>query len=646
MASMTTVSATTFNELEAAGVDVDTSSRCLSEYSYDASNYRIRPLGVVFPRNADDVVAAARFCRGNGIALISRGGGTSMAGNAIGPGLVLDFSGHMNAVTAIDEEKLTADAQPGIVLSTFQAHIQEATGGGFTFAPDPSSKSRATLGGAIANDACGNHSVRYGRTSDHVISLDLVTADGFKITASGTGLTATDPHDETAARRAEAITGQLKDLAGKHLKEFRLELGQIPRQVSGYHLAHLLPENHFAAAQALVGSEGTCAIVVSATVKLVPSPKAALLVNLGYDDVVAAAQDVTTILEFNPAAIEGIDEAIVKTMRVRRGEDSVQGLPDGKAWLYVDLDGEDADEVAAKAEALLTRLKQNGRLVEGKAVPDAAERAALWRVREDGAGLATRLYNGVESWGGWEDAAVAPENQAAYLADFQELLASYGLNAVLYGHFGAGCMHVRIGFDLRSDHGRKVMASFIRTAAKLVVRHGGSLSGEHGDGRARSELLPIMYSPQILAAFARFKTIWDPDGILNPGTLVEPDSMMDNLWLEGVPNREWRTSFDLTPVQGNLDPFVHAMQGCVGIGKCRSETGGVMCPSYRATRNEKDSTRGRARVLQDMVRGAKTAAKGWRSEDAREVHDLCLSCKACATDCPVGVDMATYKSEF
>ncbi|GAB3519378.1 FAD-binding and (Fe-S)-binding domain-containing protein [Arthrobacter monumenti] len=681
MASLTTnpgiTADGTFSELEAAGVDVDTSARCLAEYSYDASNYRVRPLGVVFPRHAGDVAATAAFCTRSRTALISRGGGTSMAGNAVGPGLVLDFSRYMTAITAIDEENLTAEVQPGIVLSTLQRKLQEATGGALTFAPDPSSKSRATLGGSIANDACGNHSVRYGRTSDHVISLDLVTADGLRLTATESGLTATDPQDEEAVRRAESLTDELKILTHDHLKEFRLELGQIPRQVSGYHLAHLLPENHFAAARALVGSEGTCAIVVSAKVKLVPSPKAALLVSLGYDDVVAAARDVMTILEFKPAAIEGIDEAIVKTMRVRRGPDSVQGLPEGKAWLYVDLDGDDAGDVAAQAEELLARLKENGRLIEGRTVPDTAERASLWRVREDGAGLATRLYSGGESWGGWEDAAVAPERLADYLADFQDLLDSFKLNGVLYGHFGAGCTHVRITFDLRTDHGRNVMASFVRAAAKLVVKHGGSLSGEHGDGRARSELLPVMYSDRILAAFARFKKIWDPAGVLNPGTLVNPDSMMDNLWLEGVPDREWRTSFDLRPVHGEvvqpgtdmaasgrsgqdaallndgagkekrqLDSFVHAVQGCVGIGKCRSESGGVMCPSYRATRDEKDSTRGRARVLQEMVRGAKTVSEGWKSEEAREVLDLCLSCKACSTDCPVGVDMATYKSEF
>ncbi|HEU4806645.1 MAG TPA: FAD-binding and (Fe-S)-binding domain-containing protein [Homoserinimonas sp.] len=638
------------------GIELDTGSRRLAEYSYDASNYRIRPLGVVFPRTAQEVATTLEVCFAHGVPVISRGGGTSMAGGAVGAGVVLDFSRFMNAVLHIDAEARQATAEAGIVLTTLQREVQDATGGTLTFAPDPSSKSRATLGGSIANDACGNHSVRFGRTSDHVIALNLVTADGLQLTATRTGLRATIEGDTAAAVRAEKLTEELTALSSANLSTFRLELERIPRQVSGFHLAHLLPEHGFDVARALVGSEGTCAIVVSATVQLVPVAPAALLVTLGYDDVVEAAKDVMTILEFAPAAIEGIDEAIVDTMRHLRGQDSVGGLPEGKAWLYVDLDGDDPAEVAAQAEKLLARLRQNGRLIAGRAVPDLTDRASLWRVREDGAGLSARLpksnsHSGGESWPGWEDSAVAPENLADYLSDFRDLLARFGLDGVMYGHFGAGCMHVRITFDLRTDDGRRVMEAFMREAARLVVKHGGSLSGEHGDGRARSELLPIMYSAEMLAAFEAFKRSWDPSGILNPGILVAPDGLGENLALAGVPERQWRTSFDLaprtpSPTQHAGDDFVHAVQGCVGIGRCRTDVGGVMCPSYRATGDEKDSTRGRARVLQEMVRGAKTIDEGWKSDDVREVLDLCLSCKACSTDCPVGVDMATYKSEF
>jgi FAD/FMN-containing dehydrogenase/Fe-S oxidoreductase len=632
-------------ELAEAGVPVDGSPRRLAEYAYDASNYRLPPVAVAFPRTVEDVVSVVTVCRAAGVPVVARGGGTSMAGNAIGPGVVLDLSRHMDRVGRIDEEAGTVDVEPGVVLATLTREVERETSGRRTFAPDPSSKNRATVGGAIGNDACGNHSVRYGRTSDHVAEVDLVTSDGARLTATETGLRATDAADPSSVRRAAELTESLTRLARENLSAFRLELGRIPRQVSGYHLQNLLPERHFNIARAVVGSEGTWAVVVGARMKLVPKPASALLVCLGYEDVVEAARDIPTILEFSPAAVEGTDEAIVATMRHRRGPDSVLGLPDGRAWLFVDLDGDDPASVHAQADRLLARLGENGRLVDGRAAADPRERASLWRVREDGAGLSSRLASGGESWPGWEDSAVAPERLADYLADLRVLLAEHELTGVMYGHFGAGCMHIRITYDLRTEQGRKVFREFTREAARLVVRHGGSLSGEHGDGRARSELLPLMYSPTIMAAFTEARRIWDPSGILNPGSMTDPDPMDAHLALAGVPDREWRTSFELHPVSGT-DPWVHAVQGCIGVGRCRADGGGVMCPSYRATKDEKDSTRGRSRVLQEMVRGARTVEEGWRSEEVREALDLCLSCKACSTDCPAGVDMATYKSEF
>ncbi|SNS80372.1 FAD-binding and (Fe-S)-binding domain-containing protein [Rhodococcoides kyotonense] len=647
---------TVLDALADAGVDVDASSRRRAEYSYDASNYRVSPLGVVFPRSAAQVSSVVRTCASHGISVVGRGGGTSMAGNAIGDGVVLDFSRYMNRVIAVDHDARTAVVEPGIVISDLAAAVSEATDGALTFAPDPSSKSRATVGGAVGNDACGNHSVRYGRTADHTIALDVVTADGFLLRATRTGIHAVDTDDVDAVSAAERIRTELEALVSDNLAGLRLELGRIPRQVSGFHLSTLLPENGFDVARALVGSEGTCAITVAVTVALVPVPSAALLLSLGYEDVVEAAEDVTTILEFSPAAVEGIDEKIVETMQFRRGADSVRGLPSGNAWLYVDLDGEDAAEVEDKAQRLLARLRELGRVKDGRVVDDPSERKSLWRVREDGAGLSARLVEGArsgapvesESWPGWEDSAVAPENLAAYLADFRDLLASHSLTGVMYGHFGAGCMHVRITFDQRTEHGRAIMHRFLREAAELVVRHGGSLSGEHGDGRARSELLPIMYSTSMLDAFAQFKRIWDPAGLLNPGSITDPAPLMKDLALQGIPTREWKTTFELHQIGAatDLDPFVHAAQACVGVGRCRSSSGGVMCPSYRATGDEKDSTRGRARVLQDMVRTAPTVRDGWASKDVKDSLDLCLSCKACSSDCPVGVDMATYKAEF
>ncbi|NDZ97356.1 FAD-binding oxidoreductase [Streptomyces sp. SID6673] len=664
-------------DLDALGVEVDSSSRRLAEYSYDASNYRIRPVAVVFPHDADDVARTVSYCHRHRIPLIPRGGGTSMGGNAIGPGIVMDLSRHMNRVLSVDTETGTAVAESGIVLTTLAAQARSATDGRLTFAPDPSSASRATLGGAIGNDACGNHSVRHGRTTDHVEELFLVTADGRRLTATRHGIEATDHTDEPAAERAAELTRRLSDLAAQHMAILRTDLETIPRQVSGYHLAKLLPENGFDVARALVGSEGTCAVVVGARVRLVPVAASPLLICVGYPTVSDAARDIPAILPFAPSAVEGIDRKIVATMAARRGRDTVSALPgvtdrDCTAWLFIDIDEQSAvrkseTDVGATAKLLLDELRSQGRMIAGTTVPDPVARKTLWRVREDGAGLSSRLADpddesvgaDYESWPGWEDAAVAPERLADYLDDFTDLLDRHRLTGVMYGHFGAGCMHVRITFDLRSDEGRAVMDSFCTDAARLVVAHGGSLSGEHGDGRARSALLPIMYTPAMLSTFAEFKQIWDPQGTLNPGSIVDPPPITDDLALAGVPPRTWPTMFRLgipdpsapgaAPDGAHTappDPFVHAVQGCIGVGRCRSTSGGVMCPSYRATRDEKDSTRGRARVLQDMVRTAPDVETGWQSTDVAEALDLCLSCKACSTDCPTGVDMATYKSEF
>ncbi|MGV9713189.1 FAD-binding and (Fe-S)-binding domain-containing protein [Gordonia sp. NPDC003424] len=660
-------------DLARLGVEVDGSSRRLSEYSYDASNYRVRPMAVVFPRSADDVARTAAYCHDHRVPIIARSGGTSMGGNAIGAGVVLDFSRHLDRLREVDADGRAAVADAGIVLSTLASEVRDATGGRLTFAPDPSSASRACLGGAIGNDACGNHSVRYGRTTDHIEELHLVTADGLRLTATRSGVSATDETDSVATERARDLTTGLQDLTGRNLAILRTDLETIPRQVSGYHLAHLLPEHGFDVARALVGSEGTCAIVVSARVRLVPVASSQLLVCVGYPSVVDAARDVPAILPFAPSAIEGIDRSIVATMQARRGRDSVTGLPglvvaDGEtqsaAWLFIDLDEQSADrmgeaDVASTAKRLIEDLQVQGRMIDATTVDDPAVRRALWRVREDGAGLSARLADpddesvgaGYESWPGWEDAAVAPERLADYLDDFSTLLDRFDLTGVMYGHFGAGCMHVRITFDLRTAAGRARMDMFCTAAAELVVAHGGSLSGEHGDGRARSALLPIMYSPAMLAAFAEFKRIWDPHRILNPGSIIDPPPISDDLALADVPNRKWPTEIHFGGTQSpgtdsRLDPFVHAVQACIGVGRCRSATSGVMCPSYRATRDEKDSTRGRARVLQDLVRTAPDLTTAWRSPDVADALDLCLSCKACSTDCPTGVDMASYKSEF
>ncbi|MGC9544733.1 FAD-binding and (Fe-S)-binding domain-containing protein [Streptomyces sp. UG1] len=621
----------------APGLRVETGPGSTGPYAYDASNYRVPPRAVVFPRSADDVVAVLRACREAHVPVTARGGGTSMAGNAVGPGVVLDFSRHMNRILHIDPTARTARVEAGVILDALRGATAPH---GLTFGPDPSSHSRCTLGGMIGNDACGNRSVRHGRTSSHIEALEIVTADGVRAVADRTGLRAADPNDTDAVERVARLEADVRRLIEADLAPIRTELGRIPRQVSGYQLHHLLPEHGFDMARALVGTEGSCAVVTVATVRLVATAQASTLLTLGYDDVVDAAEDVPEILRRNPTAVEGMDEAIVATMRARRGPHSVTGLPEGRAWLYVELDGDDQAAVDARAGELLDVLRAQGRMTGGRVVHSPAERRSLWRVREDGAGLAARLVDGGESWPGWEDAAVAPENLAAYLRDFRKLLAAHGLTGVLYGHFGAGCVHVRIDFDLATDTGRAATRRFLTEAAALVVEHGGTLSGEHGDGRARGELLEVMYSHRLIRTFAAFKGIFDPEGLLNPGVIVDPAPLDADLALRELPLVETTFTFP-----HDEDGFTGAVRRCVGVGRCRSDAGGVMCPSYRATGEENDSTRGRARLLQEMVRGG-TVQDGWRSTEVRDALDLCLSCKACSSDCPVGVDMATYKAEF
>ncbi|MGP0223970.1 FAD-binding and (Fe-S)-binding domain-containing protein [Paenarthrobacter sp. NCHU4564] len=647
------------NELRDAGIEVEETPRRLSEYSYDASNYRVRPSAVAFPQNVDEVRAVMRACSASGVPTTARGGGTSMAGNAIGEGLVVDLSRRMTSVGTLDADHGTVWVDAGVVLGELRSYVERASEGRLTFAPDPSSLTRATIGGSIGNDACGNHSVAYGRMTHHVKELELVTADGAYLRAGKDFLQAVDATDKHSVTRAGELMDGLKELAQANLAPLRVELRSIPRQVSGYHVGHLLPEHGFDVAAALAGSEGTCAVVVRARVGLVPKPRTTALLCLGYTNTIDSARDVMTILAAKPSAIEGLDASIVDIMRHRRGSASVDSLPEGNAFLMVEFSADSIGQAASDCERLLEKLAADGRVIDHAIVTEPSERAKLWRVREDGAGLSSRRIDGIQTWPGWEDSAVAPERLADYLAELLPLVKKYGYTAFMYGHFGAGCVHMRLDYDLRSDEGRTTFSDFTREAAKLVVSHGGSLSGEHGDGRARSELLDVMYSSSMVGIFKAFKNLWDPAGILNPGIIVDPKPFAASLALEGVPlpgpdhgglhavagaavlpSTESR---QLLPV---VSPFVGNTHACIGVGRCRATTGGFMCPSYRATKDEKDSTRGRARVLQELTRSKGTSHNGWSSPEVREALDLCLSCKACSADCPTGVDIAEAKSQL
>jgi FAD/FMN-containing dehydrogenase/Fe-S oxidoreductase len=589
--------------LRRAGVDeVDDSARRRAEYSSDASLYRVTPEAVAFPRSVDEAVAVLEVCRAHGVPITSRGAGTSIAGNAVGTGVVVDFSRHLGSVTSIDPSSRTAVVEPGVVLDTLQ---QAAKSFGLRFGPDPSTHSRCTLGGMIGNNACGSRALGYGRTADNVLELDIVTGAGDR-------LSTTDKDS----------FGLLKGVVTENLEVIRTELGRFTRQVSGYSLEHLLPERGFDVAKMLVGTEGTCAMVLGAKVKLVKIPARSTLVVLGYPDMASSADAVPALLPYEPIAIEGLDARIVDVVRSRKG--TVPDLPEGRGWLFVELTGDPAGVIADSAA------------LDSLVVTDPAHTAALWRIREEGAGLSSRSVRGHPAHAGWEDAAVPPERLGEYLRDFERLMADHGLTSMPYGHFGDGCVHARIDFPFHEPQGRLVFRKFLMDAAKLVASYGGSMSGEHGDGRARGELLPLMYSTRAMAAFAQVKAAFDPDDLLNPGVIVRPRPFDADLRPATVPQRKLKLAYG-----NDFDADVHR---CIGVGKCRADTKDtVMCPSYLATLDEKDSTRGRARVLQEMVNGALPG--GWRAPELKESLDLCLSCKGCSVDCPTGVDMAAYKAE-
>ena len=599
---------------------VDDSSRRRAEYSTDASNYRVVPQVVVFPRDTDDVLAALDVARAAGVPVTSRGGGTSVAGNAIGTGVVIDLSRHVNRVLEIDAEARTARVEPGVILTDLQ---EAAAPHGLRFGPDPSTQARATLGGMIGNNACGPRAVAYGRTADNVVDLDVIDGLGRRFTA-GRGL---DP-----------VPG-LDALVRANLETLRTELGRFGRQVSGYSLEHLLPENGADLAKALVGTEGTVVTVLGATVNLVPVPAAPVLVVLGYPDMASAADVVPALLAHAPLAIEGIDARLVDVVRRAQGASAVPTLPAGGGWLMVEVGGTTLDEALERAHALAADAGTDAVGI----FPPGPDAAAMWRIRADGAGLAGRTASGAQAWPGFEDSAVPPARLGAYLRELEALMASHGVDGLAYGHFGDGCVHLRL--DIPLERSGNPLREFMTDAAHLVAAHGGSLSGEHGDGRARSELLPVMYSPAAIGAFEAFKDLLDPRDLLNPGVLVRPRPLDADLRRPSArPLPAVSSGFAFAHDAGDFTTAVHR---CVGIGKCRSDTSsadGFMCPSYLATRDEKDSTRGRARVLQEMANGT-LVTRGWSSPEVHEALDLCLGCKACSSDCPAGVDMAQYKSE-
>ena len=622
-------------------VRFDNSSRAL--YATDGSNYRQVPIGVVLPRDADDVLVAISVCRDFGAPLLCRGGGTSLAGQCCNVAVVLDFTKYMGNILEIDPERRIARVQPGVVLDHLRNAAEKHH---LTFAPDPASHDRCTIGGMIGNNSCGVHSVMAGKTDDNIEALDVVIYDGTRLKLGRNqielcGESRSKGSDRSA--RAAQIQEALKQIADQYGDLIRKKFPNIPRRVSGYNLNYLLPENGFHVARALVGSEGTCATTLEATCRLVESPPSRVLLVVAYPDIYQCADHIPEILEYKPIGLEGFDDLLVYYGRTKGiNQEGLALLPEGGGWLMVEFGAESLPGAEMQAQRLIDALRRspsppNMKLYSG------AQAKRIWEVRESSLGATSHVPGEPFNWEGWEDAAVSPEKLGGYLRDLRKMMAEFSYKGSLYGHFGHACVHTRLNFDLQSKEGIAKFRKFVEEAADLVVSYGGSISGEHGDGQARGELLPKMFGPELMEAFRKFKTAWDPDWKMNPGKLIEPNKLDANLRL-GANYAPWEpaTHFQFPLDQGSLS---HATLRCVGVGKCRREEGGVMCPSWRATHEEEHSTRGRAHLLWEMTQG-EVIRDGWRSEEVKHSLDLCLACKGCKSDCPVSVDVATYKAEF
>jgi len=628
----------------AGEVRFDPGSRAL--YATDASNYRQAPLGVVIPRDVDDVVRAVDICRAHEAPIFGRGGGTSLAGQCCNAAVCLDFSKYMNRVLEIDPQRRVAHVEPGTILDDLRAAAGQF---GLTFGPDPATHTHCTLGGMIGNNSCGIHSVMaqfYGpgpRTSDNVEALDILTYDGVRMRVDAS-LGSTESRWRELPGRGRAIIEALKALAEKYESDIRGGIPDIPRRVSGYNLTALLPENGCNLAQALVGSESTCVLVVGAVVRLIPDVGARSLLLLGYPDAVAAAADVETVMRHQPIGCEGMDDRLIKDIEaIGHESDVLRVLPDGNGYLLVEFGGRSKEDADARAHRLMHELRSRSDPPSMKLFDDAAEEKKVWHVRESGLSATAHVSQAHPTWPGWEDSSVPPSRLAEYLRALRQLLDRHGLHGDFYGHFGQGCVHTRIDFDLQSAEGIRRYRTFVEQAADLVTSLGGSLSGEHGDGQARGELLSRMYSAEVMDAFRAFKRIWDPAGRMNPGKVIDAYAIDEHLRL-GVHYQP--ASVDTTfKYPNDSGAFAKATLRCVGVGECRRLDGGTMCPSFKVTREERHSTRGRARLLFEMLQ-SDPLAELWQSEAVKEALDLCLACKGCKSDCPVSVDMATYKAEF
>jgi FAD/FMN-containing dehydrogenase len=621
----------------AGEVRFDAGARAL--YANDFSIYRAVPIGVVVPRGAEDVIAGVEICRRFGAPVLPRGCGTAPSGQTTNVAVVFDYSKYFNQIVELDPAGGRARVQPGVICDQLRDAAEQHR---LTYGPDPATHEYCTFGGMLGNNSCGTHSMMAGKTNDNVHELDVLLYDGTRMTVGATSDEELERIIAAGGRRGE-IYAQLRDLRDRSGERVRAEFPDIPRRVSGYNLDELLPERGFHVARALVGSEGTCVNVLEATVRLVPSPQHRRTVVLAYPDVFAAADHVPAIVATGPIGLEGYDEQLIRNMIAKRRLASERALlPEGGAWLYAEYGDDDPDEATALARRALEALGDGGPQLEARLVSDRAEQVSVWKVRESAVGD-SRAPGYMDAEGNWEDAAVHPDRLGAYLRDFQRLLDEHGYRCVYYGHFGQGCVHTRMDFDLKTAAGIRTFRSFMEKAADLVVSYGGSLAGEYGEGHGRAELLPKMFGPELMEDFRTFKRIWDPDGKMNPNRLIADVKLDEGLRLGADYRPPALATHFAYPDDGGS--FTTAIERCFGMAKCRNLGTLTMCPSFQVTREEMHSTRGRARLLFEMLQGD-PITDGWRDEAVKESLDLCLSCKGCTGGCPVQVDMPTYKAEF
>jgi len=619
-------------------VRFDTASRAL--YATDASNYRQIPIGVVVPKSVAAVVKTLEICRRHGAPIVSRGGGTGLCGQTCNLAVVIDHSKYLNRILELDQKNRYARVEPGVILD----HLRDqAENYHLTFGPDPATHNYNTFGGMIGNNSCGIHSVMAGRTVDNILELDVVTYDGIRMKVGPTNEEELQAIINEGGRRGEIYRG-MRDIRDRYGDLIRSRYPKIPRRVSGYNLDDLLPENGFHVARALVGTEGTCVTVLEAKIRLIHSPPARSILLLGYPDIFAAGDHIPDILAFEPVGLEGLDDLLIKLARTKGlHTHDLTLLPEGNGWLLAEFGGDSKEESNQKARRAMDELKKVKNPPSMKLFTDEREEKKIWEIRETGLGATANVPGMPLSWPGWEDAAVDPARIGDYLREFRKLLDDHRLTASLYGHFGDGCIHCRISFDVFSHEGIRNYMAFIDKASDLVVKYGGSFSAEHGDGQSKAIFLGKMYGDELVEAFRQFKTLWDPEWKMNPGKVIDPYLPDQNLRL-GTGYNPWQplTHFQFPRDEGS---FPRATLRCVGVGKCRRTHDAFMCPSFLATREEKHTTRGRAHLLFEMFRGD-FIKDGWRSREVLEALEFCLSCKACKSDCPVNVDMATYKAEF